>query len=112
MSPARGDRNRWLAMGILCMGALMIVLDVTIVNVALPSIRADLHFDDASLAWAVNAYMLIFGGFLRLACLGLALFTRPPLHVMLARHILPGMALLGGFGLRRQSGSSPDFVSS
>jgi MFS family permease len=45
----------------------MIVLDVTIVNVALPSIRADLHFDDASLAWVVNAYMLTFGGFSSLA---------------------------------------------
>ncbi|HEY3643888.1 MAG TPA: DHA2 family efflux MFS transporter permease subunit [Gammaproteobacteria bacterium] len=58
--------NRWLAMGLLCMGALMIVLDVTIVNVALPSIRADLKFDDVSLAWVVNAYILIFGGFLLL----------------------------------------------
>jgi EmrB/QacA subfamily drug resistance transporter len=58
--------NRWLAMGLLCMGALMIVLDVTIVNVALPSIRADLKFDDVALAWVVNAYMLIFGGFLLL----------------------------------------------
>ena len=45
------ERNRWLAMGILCLGALMIVLDITIVNVALPSIRADLHFSEASLAW-------------------------------------------------------------
>jgi len=80
--------NRWLAMGLLCMGALMIVLDVTIVNVALPSIRTDLGFDDTSLAWVVNAYMLIFGGFLllggrlgdlyghrRVFLFGLALFT-------------------------------------
>ena len=66
MSIAKQYQNRWLAMGILCMGALMIVLDVTIVNVALPSIRADLKFDEASLAWVVNAYMLIFGGFLLL----------------------------------------------
>ena len=63
MSTDQHPRSRWLAMGILCMGALMIVLDITIVNVALPSIRADLKFDDASLAWVVNAYMLIFGGF-------------------------------------------------
>ncbi len=58
--------NRWLAMALLCAGALMIVLDVTIVNVALPSIRTDLKFDDVSLAWVVNAYILIFGGFLLL----------------------------------------------
>ena len=80
--------NRWLAMALLCMGALMIVLDVTIVNVALPSIRADLKFDDVSLAWVVNGYILIFGGFLllggrlgdlyghrRIFLGGLALFT-------------------------------------
>lgn len=84
-------------MSILCLGALMIVLDVTIVNVALPSIRADLHFDDASLAWVVNAYMLIFGGFLllggrlgdlyghrRVFLLGLALFTLASLACGLA----------------------------
>ncbi len=66
MSIAKHYDNRWLAMALLCAGALMIVLDVTIVNVALPSIRADLKFDDASLAWVVNAYILIFGGFLLL----------------------------------------------
>jgi EmrB/QacA subfamily drug resistance transporter len=88
MSTDRHYRSRWLVMSILCLGALMIVLDVTIVNVALPSIRADLHFDDTSLAWVVNAYMLIFGGFLllggrlgdlyghrRVFLLGLGLFT-------------------------------------
>src|SRR5207247_7737816 len=51
---------------VLCVGVLMIVLDTTVVNVALPSIQADLGFDDASLAWVVNAYMLTFGGFLLL----------------------------------------------
>ena len=60
------SRTRWLAMIVLCLGDLMIVLDVTVVNVALPSIRADLGFDEASLAWVVNAYMLTFGGFLLL----------------------------------------------
>src|ERR1700742_2392610 len=59
-------RGRWLAFFILCLGDLMIVLDTTIVNVALPSIRADLGFSEASLAWVVNAYILIFGGFLLL----------------------------------------------
>jgi EmrB/QacA subfamily drug resistance transporter len=59
-------RSRWLALYILCFGDLMIVLDSTIVNVALPSIRADLGFSQASLAWVVNAYLLTFGGFLLL----------------------------------------------
>ena len=58
---------RWIALIVLCLGSLMIVLDTTIVNVALPSIRADLGFSPTSLAWVVNAYMLTFGGFLLLA---------------------------------------------
>src|SRR4051812_20488547 len=60
------SRARWLALGVLCLGNLMIVLDTTIVNVALPSIRADLGFSESSLAWVVNAYLLTFGGFLLL----------------------------------------------
>jgi EmrB/QacA subfamily drug resistance transporter len=60
-------RRRWLALYVLCLGDLMIVLDSTIVNVALPSIRTDLGFSEASLAWVVNAYLLTFGGFLLLA---------------------------------------------
>ncbi|HET6158120.1 MAG TPA: DHA2 family efflux MFS transporter permease subunit [Dongiaceae bacterium] len=80
--------RRWLALIILCLGDLMIVLDTTIVNVALPSIRADLDFTETSLVWVVNAYMLTFGGFLllggrlgdlyghrRLFLAGIALFT-------------------------------------
>src|SRR2546421_10925629 len=59
-------RTRWVALILLCMGSLMIVLDTTIVNVALPSIRQDLGFSQTSLAWVVNAYMLTFGGFLLL----------------------------------------------
>lgn len=58
--------KRWLAMFLLCLGELMIVLDTTIVNVALPSIRADLGFSESHLAWVVNAYMLTYGGFLLL----------------------------------------------
>jgi EmrB/QacA subfamily drug resistance transporter len=58
--------KRWLALYVLCFGVLMIVLDTTIVTVALPSIRADLGFDETSLVWVVNAYMLTFGGFLLL----------------------------------------------
>lgn len=59
-------RRRWLALVVLCLGDLMIVLDTTIVNVALPSIREDLGFSQSSLAWVVNAYLLTFGGFLLL----------------------------------------------
>jgi len=60
------DRRRWWALYVLCLGVLMMVLDTTIVNVALPSIRADLHFTETSLVWVINAYMLTFGGFLLL----------------------------------------------
>jgi EmrB/QacA subfamily drug resistance transporter len=63
---ALDTRTRWLALLVLCLGDLMIVLDTTIVNVALPSIREDLGFSETSLAWVVNAYMLTFGGFLLL----------------------------------------------
>src|SRR2546425_6564168 len=58
--------GRWFALIVLCLGALMIVLDTTIVNVALPSIRQDLGFSQTSLAWVGNAYLLTFGGFLLL----------------------------------------------
>src|ERR671919_262858 len=64
---AMDTRKRWLALYVLCLGDLMIVLDTTIVNVALPSIREDLGFSEASLAWVVNGYLLTFGGFLLLA---------------------------------------------
>ena len=88
MTPPLDERRRWLALYVLCMGVLMIVLDTTIVNVALPSIRRDLRFTQTSLVWVVNAYMLTFGGFLllggwlgdlyghrRLFLIGLASFT-------------------------------------
>src|SRR5947199_9255534 len=58
---------RWLALLVLCAGMLMIVLDATIVNVALPSIQRDLGFSQSSLAWVVNAYLIPFGGLLMLA---------------------------------------------
>src|SRR3712207_5391457 len=61
------DRNRWLALYVLCAGVLMIVLDATIVNVALPSIQDDLGFSQSNLAWVVNAYLIAFGGLLLLA---------------------------------------------
>jgi EmrB/QacA subfamily drug resistance transporter len=61
------ERSRWIALYVLCTGMLMIVLDVTVVNVALPYIQGDLGFSEASLAWVVNAYLIAFGGLLLLA---------------------------------------------
>jgi len=90
-------RSRWLALIVLCLGDVMIVLDSTIVNVALPSIRDDLEFSETSLAWVVNAYLLTFGGFLllggrlgdlfgfrRLFLIGITLFTLASLACGLA----------------------------
>jgi len=84
----RNERDRWIALIVLCAGFLMIILDQTIVNVALPSIQSDLGFSKESLAWVMNAYLLTFGGFLllggrlgdlyghrRLFLAGIALFT-------------------------------------
>src|SRR5215213_6242031 len=61
------DGGRWLALMLLCAGMLMIIRDATITNVALPSIRSDLHFSQSSLTWVVNAYLISFGGLLLLA---------------------------------------------
>jgi EmrB/QacA subfamily drug resistance transporter len=65
--PQTDDRRRWIALYVLCVGMLMIVLDATIVNVALPSIQADLGFSQSNLAWVVNAYLIAFGGLLLLS---------------------------------------------
>ena len=91
------DRSRWIALVVLCAGMLMIVLDATIVNVALPKIQTDLGFSQSSLAWVVNAYLISFGGLLLLAgrlgdllgrrdvfLAGLALFTAASLACGLA----------------------------
>src|SRR3990170_6056638 len=82
------ERRRWLALYVLCAGVLMIVIDATIVNVALPSIQEDLGFSQSNLAWVVNGYLIAFGGLLllsgrlgdligrrRVFLFGLALFT-------------------------------------
>ena len=66
-APPIADRSRWIALYVLCTGMLMIVLDVTVTNVALPSIQADLGFSQSSLAWVVNAYLIAFGGLLLLS---------------------------------------------
>ncbi len=106
-------RKRWFALVVLCSGYLMIVLDATIVNVALPSIGADLEISDASLAWIVNAYLLTFGGFLllggrlgdlfgqrKLFLLGIALFTAASLACGLANSqgLLVGARAVQGLG--------------
>src|SRR5690348_6997896 len=105
--------RRWLALIVLCLGDLMIVLDTTIVGVALPSIRADLGFSASSLAWVVNGYLLTFGGFLllggrlgdlfghqRLFLGGIALFTLASLGCGLARsqEYLVGARAVQGLG--------------
>ena len=107
------DQRRWLALLVLCLGDLMIVLDSTIVNVALPSIREDLGFSAESLAWVVNAYLLTFGGFLllggrlgdlygqrRLFLGGITLFTLASLACGLAtsQEFLVGARAVQGIG--------------
>ena len=107
------SRNRWLALLVLCLGSLMIVLDVTIVGVALPSIREDLGFSEESLAWVVNAYLITFGGFLllggrlgdlfghrRLFLIGLAVFTLASAACGLAtsQEMLVGARAVQGIG--------------
>src|SRR5580692_10022883 len=64
---ASSDRRRWIALAVLCLGQLMMVLDATIVNVALPSIQRNLHFTQSNLTWVIDGYMITFGGFLLLA---------------------------------------------
>jgi EmrB/QacA subfamily drug resistance transporter len=106
-------RGRWLALIVLCLGDLMIVLDVTIVGVALPSIREDLGFSETSLAWVVNAYLLTFGGFLllggrlgdlfghrRLFLIGIAVFTLASLACGLStsQELLIGARAVQGLG--------------
>src|SRR5438270_8907496 len=107
------DRTRWLALYVLCAGVLMIVLDATIVNVALPSIQGDLGCTQANLAWVVNAYLIAFGGLLLLAgrlgdligrrrvfMVGLAVFTGASLLCGLAQSqaLLIGARFVQGVG--------------
>jgi EmrB/QacA subfamily drug resistance transporter len=107
------DRSRWLALYVLCVGALMIVLDATVVNVALPSIQDDLGFSTSSLAWVVNAYLIAFGGLLLLAgrvgdligrrtifLAGMSLFTAASLLCGIAQsqEMLVGARFLQGIG--------------
>jgi EmrB/QacA subfamily drug resistance transporter len=109
----KAERKRWLALYVLCAGVLMIVLDATIVNVALPTIQDDLGFSQANLAWVVNAYLIPFGGLLLLAgragdligqrrvfLTGLAIFTGASLLCALAQsqEVLIGARFIQGIG--------------
>jgi EmrB/QacA subfamily drug resistance transporter len=113
MTSSIDNRKRWLALIVLCLGDLMIVLDTTIVNVALPSIRADLGFSQTSLVWVVNAYLVTFSGFLllggrlgdlyghrRLFLAGIVLFTLASLACGLAnsQKLLVGARAVQGLG--------------
>jgi EmrB/QacA subfamily drug resistance transporter len=113
MTAQHTDRQRWLALYVLCSGMLMIVLDITVVNVALPTIQDDLGFSNSSLAWVVNAYLIAFGGLLLLAgrlgdlvgrravfLVGLAIFTVASLLCGLAQsqEMLVGARFLQGIG--------------
>jgi EmrB/QacA subfamily drug resistance transporter len=113
MDMTNESHNRWLALYVLCAGMLMIVLDITIVNVALPSIQDDLGFSQANLAWVVNAYLVPFGGLLLLAgrlgdllgqrrifLVGLAVFTSASLLCGLSQsqEMLIGARFIQGIG--------------
>ncbi|HEX6152133.1 MAG TPA: DHA2 family efflux MFS transporter permease subunit [Solirubrobacterales bacterium] len=113
MNTTENDRTRWLALYVLCAGMLMIVLDATIVNVALPSIQDDLGFSQNNLAWVINAYMIPFGGLLLLAgrmgdllgqrrvfLFGLAVFTAASLLCAGAQsqEMLVGARFIQGIG--------------
>jgi EmrB/QacA subfamily drug resistance transporter len=110
---ARSERRRWIALGVLCLGQLMMVLDATIVNVALPSIQHDLHFTQSSLTWVIDGYLITFGGLLLLAgrlgdlvgrkrvfLIGLVLFTAASVLCGLAssQGMLIAFRLLQGAG--------------
>jgi len=89
--------NRWLSLSILCTGFLLIVVDMTIVNVALPSIQRDLRFSQSGLAWVINAYLIAFGGFLLLAGRLGDLFGRKRLYliglaIFIAASVLCGLS--------------------
>jgi EmrB/QacA subfamily drug resistance transporter len=111
--PQMDERKRWIALVALCAGFLMIILDQTIVNVALPSIQSDLHFSQSNLAWVVNAYLIAFGGLLllvgrlgdligrrRIFLAGLALFTVASMLCGLAQSqgLLIGARFVQGIG--------------
>jgi EmrB/QacA subfamily drug resistance transporter len=110
---SKRERRRWIALAVLCLGQLMMVLDSTIVNVALPSIQHDLNFSQGNLTWVLDGYLITFGGFLLLAgrlgdlvgrkrvfLSGLVLFTAASILCGIAdsQGLLIGARLLQGVG--------------
>jgi EmrB/QacA subfamily drug resistance transporter len=96
MAPrTRSETNRWLVLVVVCLAQFMVILDATIVNVALPSIQRGLHFSDPNLQWVVNSYTLMFGGFLLLGGRAADLFGRRRLFVI-GVAIFSGASLLNG----------------
>ncbi len=113
ITPEQAERRRWIALGVLCLGQLMMVLDSTIVNVALPSIQRDLHFTQGNLTWVIDGYLITFGGLLLLAgrlgdlvgrkrvfLTGLVLFTAASVlcGIATSQGMLIGFRLLQGAG--------------
>src|ERR1041384_5184286 len=116
--PMRKAANPWVVLVLICLAQFMVILDATIVNVALPSIQRDLHLSEANLQWIINAYTLVFGGFLllggragdllgrkRLFLIGLVIFT--------SASLLDGLASSEGMliGARALQGLGAAFIS-
>ncbi len=96
MSPTLATDRKWLALALLALAQFVVVLDASIVNVALPSIGRDLEFSQENLSWVINAYTLTFGGFLLLGGRMADLLGRR--NMFMAGIVLFGVAsLLGGF---------------
>src|SRR5690349_809056 len=123
---ARSSRNPWLVLVIICLAQFMVVLDATIVNVALPSIQNDLGLSEANLQWIINAYTLVFGGFLllggragdllgrkRLFLIGLVIFTTASLlnGVAATSGMLIGFRALQGLGAALISPAALSIIS-
>src|SRR5690349_22511895 len=123
---ARSSRNPWLVLVIICLAQFMVVLDATIVNVALPSIQKDLGLSEANLQWIVNAYTLVFGGFLllggragdllgrkRLFLIGLVIFTAASLldGLSSSEGMLIGARALQGLGAALVSPAALSIIS-
>src|SRR5260370_38989884 len=119
--------NRWLSLSILCTGFLLIVVDMTIVNVALPSIQRALRFSQSGLAWVINAYLIAFGGYLllagrlgdlfgrkRLYLIGLAIFIGASVlcGVSFSQPMLIGARFVQGIGGAVSSAGIPALVRS
>src|SRR5829696_9438108 len=122
----RRDTNPWLVLVLICLAQFMVILDATIVNVALPSIQNDLGLSEENLQWIVNAYALVFGGFLllggrsgdllgrkRLFLIGLVIFTVASLLNGLAERsgMLIGCRALQGLGAALISPAALSIIS-